>query len=202
MDTLSSGSQCSRNHAATAWPASCVATARFSAAVITLLGRSRPPTTRSMAASSSFSETWSASWRAAISAPSLQTLAMSAPEKPAVSRANRRAYASMVVPTPSVTSFLPASGALASASAPSTTSLLLLALAVAVVAAVAAAVVAPPAVAAAASAARCASSRASASADSAAARSSSAVALAKRNFFKCTLKISTRERMSGLSIVI
>mmetsp|Transcript_28266 Transcript_28266/g.72366 ORF Transcript_28266/g.72366 Transcript_28266/m.72366 type:complete len:270 (-) Transcript_28266:679-1488(-) len=84
MDTLSSGEACLRNQPATAWPASWCATRVFSSTVITFDRRSSPPMTRSIAAWKSTSSTASLFVRAAKSAASLTTLAISAPEKPGV----------------------------------------------------------------------------------------------------------------------
>jgi len=82
--TLSSGSACSRNQPTTAWPASWNATVRRSTTLMTLFFFSRPPMMRSTAASKSTMLTASLADRAAISAASLHTLAMSAPAKPAM----------------------------------------------------------------------------------------------------------------------
>ena len=89
MVTLISGLACSRNHEMVAWPASWSAMARFSAAVMTFVFFSRPPTIRSIAAKKSSLSTLFFWWRAAIRAASLHTLAMSAPLKPGVCRANK-----------------------------------------------------------------------------------------------------------------
>ena len=87
-DTLSSGLACLRNHPVTACPASWCATRVRSSSDSTLLFRSRPPITRSAAAWKSEISTASLFARAATSAPSLQTFATSAPEKPGVSEAS------------------------------------------------------------------------------------------------------------------
>mmetsp|Transcript_2424 Transcript_2424/g.7104 ORF Transcript_2424/g.7104 Transcript_2424/m.7104 type:complete len:361 (+) Transcript_2424:834-1916(+) len=87
MDTLSSGAACSRNQLAVACPASWCATVVRSVSDMTLVFFSRPPMTRSTAEWKCESSTASACCRAACSAASLHTLAMSAPEKPGVSAA-------------------------------------------------------------------------------------------------------------------
>lgn len=80
-----------KREARTAWPASWYATVRRSSGLTTLLRFSRPAMTRSAAASKSSSVTASLLPRAATSAASLTTLAMSAPAKPGVSAARRGA---------------------------------------------------------------------------------------------------------------
>mmetsp|Transcript_7776 Transcript_7776/g.27610 ORF Transcript_7776/g.27610 Transcript_7776/m.27610 type:complete len:227 (-) Transcript_7776:2054-2734(-) len=90
--TLSSGSACSRNQPAMAWPASWNATVFFSFAVISALRFSRPPITRSVASSKSESEILLFFLRAAMMAASLQMFAISAPANPGVSAASRSAY--------------------------------------------------------------------------------------------------------------
>jgi hypothetical protein len=84
--TLSSGSACSRNHPTTACPASWYATVLRSWGCRTRDLRSMPPITRSIACSKCFVRTSSAASRAAMSAASLHTFAMSAPENPGVTR--------------------------------------------------------------------------------------------------------------------
>mmetsp|Transcript_44601 Transcript_44601/g.135227 ORF Transcript_44601/g.135227 Transcript_44601/m.135227 type:complete len:293 (+) Transcript_44601:371-1249(+) len=87
IDTLSSGSACSRNQPTTAWPDSCSATALLSSAFMRLLCFGRPPMTRSVARSKSSISTDAEDRRAAKIAASLQMLAMSLPAKPGVSAA-------------------------------------------------------------------------------------------------------------------
>ena len=88
MLTLTSGFACWQNHDMVAWPASWRAMERFSSAVITFVFFSRPPMMRSTASRKSCLPTTLLSWRAAMRAASLQTLAMSAPENPGVWRAS------------------------------------------------------------------------------------------------------------------
>mmetsp|Transcript_30975 Transcript_30975/g.51331 ORF Transcript_30975/g.51331 Transcript_30975/m.51331 type:complete len:308 (+) Transcript_30975:665-1588(+) len=95
MLTLRSGAACSRNQPVTAWPASWCATRVFSSTVRTLDFFSSPPITRSIAALKSSNSTKSFLCRAAMRAASLQTFAISAPEKPGVSAARRGAISSM-----------------------------------------------------------------------------------------------------------
>mmetsp|Transcript_27082 Transcript_27082/g.65349 ORF Transcript_27082/g.65349 Transcript_27082/m.65349 type:complete len:248 (+) Transcript_27082:1045-1788(+) len=85
IDTLSSGAACCRNQPTVACPASWCATRLLSSTVITLDFFSSPPITRSIAAWKSSIPTASFLCRAAISAPSLTTFAISAPENPGVS---------------------------------------------------------------------------------------------------------------------
>mmetsp|Transcript_4972 Transcript_4972/g.16657 ORF Transcript_4972/g.16657 Transcript_4972/m.16657 type:complete len:296 (+) Transcript_4972:792-1679(+) len=87
MDTLRSGDACSRNQPTVAWPASWCATVVRSSSERILLFFSRPPITRSTALWKCSMATLSARARAAWSAASLHTLAMSAPENPGVSAA-------------------------------------------------------------------------------------------------------------------
>mmetsp|Transcript_11059 Transcript_11059/g.34932 ORF Transcript_11059/g.34932 Transcript_11059/m.34932 type:complete len:264 (+) Transcript_11059:1617-2408(+) len=87
MLTLRSGEACSRNQPTVACPASWCATVVRSSSDMTLVFFSRPPTTRSIAEWKCSSPTASDCWRAACSAASLHTFAMSAPEKPGVSDA-------------------------------------------------------------------------------------------------------------------
>ena len=75
----------------TAWPASWYATVRRSSALTTLFRFSNPAITRSAADSKSTSPTASLLDRAATSAASLTTFAMSAPAKPGVRAARRGA---------------------------------------------------------------------------------------------------------------
>ena len=86
MDTFTKGSACWQNQDTVACPASCKAIVRFSAAVIIFVFFSNPPIIRSTASRKSCLPTDLLLWRAAIRAASLQTLAMSAPEKPGVCR--------------------------------------------------------------------------------------------------------------------
>mmetsp|Transcript_96578 Transcript_96578/g.171706 ORF Transcript_96578/g.171706 Transcript_96578/m.171706 type:complete len:229 (+) Transcript_96578:882-1568(+) len=105
METFRSGSACSRNQPATAWPDSCRATARFSLALIKLFCLGSPPKTRSVARSKSVISTASADRRAAKMAASLQMFAMSAPAKPGVNAAIRRATSSTCKDSFRVTGF-------------------------------------------------------------------------------------------------
>mmetsp|Transcript_3798 Transcript_3798/g.16097 ORF Transcript_3798/g.16097 Transcript_3798/m.16097 type:complete len:295 (-) Transcript_3798:1555-2439(-) len=89
MDTFRSGSACSSIHPTTAWPASWYATVSRSTLFTTLFFFSRPAMTRSAACSKCESVTDVAARRAATSAASFTTLAMSAPENPGVSAASR-----------------------------------------------------------------------------------------------------------------
>ena len=85
--TFTSGLACSSIQLKVAWPASCVAMLLRSLAVRMAVCFSKPPTMRSTAfIKSSFCTNFLPA-RAAIRAASLQTLAMSAPEKPGVWRA-------------------------------------------------------------------------------------------------------------------
>mmetsp|Transcript_15381 Transcript_15381/g.50314 ORF Transcript_15381/g.50314 Transcript_15381/m.50314 type:complete len:257 (-) Transcript_15381:592-1362(-) len=93
MVTFKRGSACSRYHPATAWPASWKATMRFSSSVM-IFDDSKPPMTRSAAASKSEKSTFSLSRRAATMAASLQTFSISAPAKPGVKPAKRDAKSS------------------------------------------------------------------------------------------------------------
>mmetsp|Transcript_11763 Transcript_11763/g.22583 ORF Transcript_11763/g.22583 Transcript_11763/m.22583 type:complete len:227 (-) Transcript_11763:238-918(-) len=95
MVTFSKGSACSKNHPATAWPASWCATTDFSWGLI-ILCDSNPPMIRSVAFSKSSTETDSALRRAATIAASLHKLAMSAPAKPGVKPAKRPAISSIL----------------------------------------------------------------------------------------------------------
>mmetsp|Transcript_8616 Transcript_8616/g.18528 ORF Transcript_8616/g.18528 Transcript_8616/m.18528 type:complete len:254 (-) Transcript_8616:254-1015(-) len=112
MVTFRSGSACSRNHPATACPASWWATIAFSSSDMILL-LSSPPMMRSVAFSKSSIVTESALRRAATIAASLHTLAMSAPANPGVSPASRPAMSaaspSSLIPFRWIrnTSFLP-----------------------------------------------------------------------------------------------
>ncbi|OSX72219.1 hypothetical protein BU14_0457s0012 [Porphyra umbilicalis] len=213
MDTLRSGSACSKNHPATAWPASWWATISRSFLETTLLRFSKPPITRSAAASKSSTRTAVCSWRAAMSAASLHTLAISAPAKPGVSVASFLAIASRGVSTlmpfrsgaastvadAAAPAALPPSLVVASlqvslptpASAPAP---LVLVLTVALTAAAAPAAVASPCLAAAPGT--------PAGAAAAAAAAATPAGSANFNGPRWTLKISKRPRMSGLSIVI
>jgi len=87
---FSKGEECSRNHPATAWPASWKATVLRSNS---LKGNffSIPAITLSVAYSNSFIDTDSKSFLAPIIAPSLQIFLISAPLKPGVKAANLRA---------------------------------------------------------------------------------------------------------------
>ena len=87
--TLINGLAYSSNQEMEACPASWIAMERRSASVVIFVFFSRPPTIRSTASRKSCLPTNFLPWRAAISAASLQTLAISAPEKPGVWRANR-----------------------------------------------------------------------------------------------------------------
>lgn len=82
MVTFSKASVVGNSQPTMAWPASWYATTRFSAGDIALLRFSVPPTTRSTAYSRSAPATIVCLARAACSAASLQTLAMSAPAHP------------------------------------------------------------------------------------------------------------------------
>mmetsp|Transcript_72889 Transcript_72889/g.170999 ORF Transcript_72889/g.170999 Transcript_72889/m.170999 type:complete len:230 (+) Transcript_72889:878-1567(+) len=84
METLRSGSACSKNQPATACPDSCRATVLFSAGLIKLFCLGSPPRTRSVARSKSCISTDSAARLAPKMAASLQMLAISAPAKPGV----------------------------------------------------------------------------------------------------------------------
>ena len=88
MVTFTSGLAYCSSHDTEAWPASWIAMLRFSSAVITFEVFSSPPMMRSTASRKSCLPTWLRLWRAAMSAASLHTLAMSAPEKPGVCRAS------------------------------------------------------------------------------------------------------------------
>jgi len=80
---FNSGSEFSRYHPATAWPASWYATLLLSSVdIIDFL--SIPPMTLSVACSNSFTPTDSKLFLAAMMAASLTTLAISAPLKPGV----------------------------------------------------------------------------------------------------------------------
>ena len=89
MVTLTRGLANSVNHEMVACPASWMAIDFFSASVITFVFFSSPPMMRSTASRKSCLPTFSLLWRAAMSAASLQTLAMSAPENPGVWRARK-----------------------------------------------------------------------------------------------------------------
>mmetsp|Transcript_41321 Transcript_41321/g.115408 ORF Transcript_41321/g.115408 Transcript_41321/m.115408 type:complete len:246 (+) Transcript_41321:533-1270(+) len=82
MDTLRSGSACSRNHPAMACPHSCSEMVAFSLGLMSLFSFVRPPITRSLARSKSCISIASTLRRAAKMAASLQMLAMSAPANP------------------------------------------------------------------------------------------------------------------------
>ena len=84
IETLTSGLACSQNQDTVACPASCKAMVRFSLAVIILVFFSSPPIILSTASKKSCFPTLFLLCRAAIRAASLQTFAMSAPEKPGV----------------------------------------------------------------------------------------------------------------------
>jgi len=89
MVTLIKGLACSKNQDSVAWPASCKAIVRFSSAVMILVFFSKPPIIRSTASRKSCFPTAFLPWRAAISAASLHTLAISAPLNPGVWRASK-----------------------------------------------------------------------------------------------------------------
>ena len=89
IDTLTRGLACSQNQEIVACPASWIAMVRFSVAVITFVFFSRPPIILSTASKKSCLLTVLLSCRAAISAASLHTLAISAPENPGVWRAKK-----------------------------------------------------------------------------------------------------------------
>mmetsp|Transcript_47065 Transcript_47065/g.100465 ORF Transcript_47065/g.100465 Transcript_47065/m.100465 type:complete len:308 (+) Transcript_47065:991-1914(+) len=95
MLTLRSGEAWRRNQPVTAWPASWCATRVLSSTVRSLDFFSSPPMTLSIAAWKSSISTTSFLWRAAMSAASLHTLAISAPEKPGVRPASVGASSSM-----------------------------------------------------------------------------------------------------------
>mgnify|MGYP006878618068 CR=1 FL=1 len=84
MVTLTKGAACSTNQETVACPASCTAIANFSSGVMILFFFSSPPTIRSTASKKSCLSTCVLFLRAAVSAASLHTLAISAPEKPGV----------------------------------------------------------------------------------------------------------------------
>ena len=84
MVTLIKGLACSKNQDSVACPASCKAIVRFSSAVMILVFFSKPPIIRSTASRKSCFPTAFLPWRAAISAASLHTLAISAPLNPGV----------------------------------------------------------------------------------------------------------------------
>jgi hypothetical protein len=89
MVTLTSGAACSNNQLTTACPASWKAIVFFSSGVMILFFFSRPPIIRSTASRKSCFPTDFLFFLAAISAASLQTFAISAPEKPGVCLARK-----------------------------------------------------------------------------------------------------------------
>ena len=82
--TLTKGAACSSNQLVIACPASWKAIVLFSPGVMILFFFSKPPIIRSTASKKSCFPTAFLFLRAAINAASLQTLAISAPEKPGV----------------------------------------------------------------------------------------------------------------------
>mmetsp|Transcript_83416 Transcript_83416/g.193879 ORF Transcript_83416/g.193879 Transcript_83416/m.193879 type:complete len:255 (-) Transcript_83416:1176-1940(-) len=105
METFNSGSACSRNQPAMAWPHSCRAMACFSCLLMRLLCFGRPPSTRSVARSKSCISMAGEFLRAAKMAASLQMFAMSLPAKPGVNAAILLETLSMLRPSCSVTGF-------------------------------------------------------------------------------------------------
>ncbi len=87
--TLTNGAACSNIQLVVAWPASWYAIVSFSPGVMILFFFSNPPTILSTASKKSCFPTAFCSFLAAINAASLQTFAMSAPEKPGVCLAKK-----------------------------------------------------------------------------------------------------------------